>query len=61
MNGTDETMEVFVNGVTERRRIEGYTRDEGRLMPGMLVPNPVHHDNEVVMRTISGETHILKT
>jgi hypothetical protein len=56
----NETMEVIVNGVKERRTIESYTRIDGGLMPGTLIANPVLRANEMATRTISGEVHILQ-
>jgi hypothetical protein len=55
------TMEVIVDGVSERRAIDYYSRNEGRWLPGMAVANPVLRGGEMVARTLSGEVLIVRT
>lgn len=50
-----QTMEVQVEGKTEKRRIKEYNCDDGAFMPV-----PMTRENEMVIRTICGKTVIVQ-
>lgn len=53
------TMLVIVDGQVERRAIDCV--QQSPMGHGMMQYEPVLREGEIVMHTISGETHIIKT